>query len=195
MASCTCSSGIWDANRIHPSIPKPTGNRTVAPSAIKVEEGQVANTAGEEVPFETPHSMTIEEIQSTIQDYVNAATLARQAGFDGIEVHGANGYLIDTFLQSSTNTRTDQYGGSKENRVRFLEEVVQAIIDSGAFPANRIGFRLSPNGACGGMGSTDNNVMFPFVAKTMSKYGFGVSSRDGRTRLRIPRKMSRCHCL
>lgn len=86
-------------------------------------------------------------------------------------VHGANGYLIDQFLQSCSNNRTDEYGGSMENRVRFLEEVVQGIIDSGAFPANRIGFRLSPNGVFGGMGSEDNYDMFTFVAKRMSKYG------------------------
>jgi N-ethylmaleimide reductase len=88
--------------------------------------------------------MTVEEIQSTIQEYVHAARMAKEAGFDGVEVHGANGYLIDEFLQSSTNQRSDAYGGTMENRVRFLEEVLKALIDSGAFPVNRIGVRLSP---------------------------------------------------
>lgn len=124
--------------------------------------------------------MTIEDIQATIQDFVHASKLAKEAGFDGVEIHGANGYLVDEFLQSSTNHRTDQYGGSKENRVRLLEEIVEAIIADGSFPANRIGFRVSPNGAFGDMGSDDNDVMFPFVAERMSKYGLAyIHVMDG----------------
>ena len=90
--------------------------------------------------------MTVEDIKETIQDYINASQMAKEAGFDGVEIHGAYGYLLDTFLQSSTNHRTDAYGGSMENRARFSEEIIQGIIDSGAFPANRIGYRMSPNG-------------------------------------------------
>merc|ERR1712176_56299 len=116
-----------------------------------------------------------------IQDYVKAAKLAQEAGFDGIEVHSANGYLIDQFLQSCSNNRTDQYGGSMENRIRFLQEVVEAIIESVAFPANRIGFRLSPNGVFGAMGSKDNYEMFTYVAQTMSKYGLAyLHAMDGK---------------
>ncbi len=115
--------------------------------------------------------MSVEDIKETIQDYVRATRLAKEAGFDGVEIHAANGYLIDCFLQSSTNKRTDEYGGSMENRVRFLQEIVEALIEDGSYPADRIGFRISPNGAYGDMGSEDNHVMFPFVAKTMSKYG------------------------
>lgn len=74
-------------------------------------------------------------------------------------------------MQSSTNVRTDEYGGSKENRIRILKEVVEAIIESGAYPAQRIGFRISPNGAFGGMGSDDNLEMFTYVAQEMNKYG------------------------
>mmetsp|Transcript_11533 Transcript_11533/g.17228 ORF Transcript_11533/g.17228 Transcript_11533/m.17228 type:complete len:299 (+) Transcript_11533:344-1240(+) len=92
----------------------------------------------------------------------------KKAGFDGVEIHSANGYLIDQFLQSSTNVRTDKYGGSMENRVRFLTEVTEAVLK--VFPASRVGFRLSPNGAFGDMGSADNDKMFPFIAKTMDKY-------------------------
>lgn len=162
---------LWHQGRqAHPSF-HPTTKRSVAPSAIAMSSGEASHISGEKVPHEVPHALTIEEIQETIQDYVKAAQLAKEAGFDGVEVHAANGYLIDQFLQSSTNHRTDQYGGSMENRVRFLEQVTQAIIDSGAFPASRIGFRLSPNGSFGDMGSEDNNVMFPFVAQTMNKYG------------------------
>jgi len=161
---------LWHMGRQAHSSFHPSTGQTFAPSAIKFD-GDVKTTDMENVPGEIPHAMTIEEIQTTIQDYVNAAKLSKEAGFDGVEVHAANGYLLDEFLQSSSNKRTDQYGGSPDNRVRLLEEVVQAIIDSGAFPANRIGFRVSPNGAFGGMGSEDNNTFFPFVSERMSKYG------------------------
>ncbi|CAB9521066.1 12-oxophytodienoate reductase [Seminavis robusta] len=96
--------------------------------------------------------------------------MSKEAGCDGVEIHSANGYLLDSFFQSTSNTRTDQYGGSMENRVRILTEVVAGIVESGAYPANRIGFRLSPNGVFGGMGSKDNPEMFEFIAKTMNNY-------------------------
>jgi N-ethylmaleimide reductase len=163
---------LWHMGRQAHSSFHPTHNRIVAPSAIAMPESVKVKTASlEEASPEVPHSMTIEEIESTIRGYVKAAQRSKEAGFDGIELHCANGYLLDTFLQSSTNTRTDKYGGSTENRVRILTEIVEAIIESGAYPANRIGFRISPNGTFGGMGSADNYEMFLFVAKTMSKYG------------------------
>lgn len=115
--------------------------------------------------------MTIENIKDTIQDYVKAAQLAKKAGFDGVEVHSANGYLLDQFLQSCSNKRTDEYGGSIENRSRFLMEVIEALIADGAYPANRIGVRISPNGAFGGMGSEDNYEVFPAVAAKLNKVG------------------------
>jgi len=148
----------------------PTTKRTVSASAEKMA-GTVKSSEGENVEGEVPHALTVDEIKTTIADYVHAAEKAKAAGFDGIEVHGANGYLIDQFLQSKTNKRTDHYGGSKENRIRFLKEIVEAIIASGAFPANRVGFRISPNGAFGDMGSEDNFEMFTYVAKEMNQYG------------------------
>ena len=133
--------------------------------------GKAKTVKGDEVEPETPVPMTKEEIDQAVADFVNAARLAKIAGFDGVEVHSANGYLIDQFLQAKTNKRTDEYGGSMENRMRFLKEIVEGIIAEGSYPANRVGFRLSPNGVFGDMGSEDNNVMFPFVAKEMNKYG------------------------
>ena len=163
---------LWHMGRQSHSSFHPATNRIVAPSAIAMPEAvKVKNTDLEDVNPETPHALTIEEIEALVQEYVNAAKRCKEAGFDGIELHGANGYLLDTFLQSSTNTRTDKYGGSMENRIRIVTEIVDAIIESGAYPANRIGLRISPNGAFGGMGSADNNEMFIFVAKTLSKYG------------------------
>jgi len=162
---------LWHMGRQSHSSFHPSTNHIVAPSSIPATGATIRTTAGEPAEAETPHALTVDEIQATIQDYVRAARLAKEAGFDGVEVHSANGYLLDTFLQSSSNQRTDQYGGSFENRVRLLTEVVDAIIESGAFPANRIGFRVSPNGVFGAMGSADNVEMFTHVAKTMNKYG------------------------
>ena len=104
-----------------------------------------------------------------MDDYREAAGRAKAAGFDGVEVHGANGYLIDTFLQSKTNRRTDQYGGSVENRYRFLKEVVEGV--TSVWPADRVGVRLSPNGAFNDMGSPDYREQFTFVASQLDRFG------------------------
>lgn len=104
-------------------------------------------------------------------DYAAAAKQAKAAGFDGVEVHAANGYLLDEFLQSKTNKREDAYGGSVENRYRLLREVVEAVTD--VFPANRVGVRLSPNGAFNDMGSPDYRETFLHVAKRLDSYGLG----------------------
>lgn len=179
---------LWHMGRQAHSSFHPTTNRVVSASAIKMA-GTVKDVEVKDVEAEVPHALTVEEIKATIADYVNAAEKAKAAGFDGVEIHSANGYLIDLFLQSKTNKRTDEYGGPKENRVRFLKEVTEAIIASGAFPANRIGFRLSPNGAFGDMGSEDNFKTFVYVAKEMNTYnlaymhvmdglGFGFHGKD-----------------
>jgi N-ethylmaleimide reductase len=91
-----------------------------------------------------------------------------EAGFDGVEIHATNGYLIDQFLQSSSNKRTDKYGGGFENRYLFLKEVVEACLS--VYPAGRIGVRLSMNGTFGGMGAADNYDMFMFTASKLSEY-------------------------
>lgn len=141
---------------------------------MKPTSGNAKTTKGENVEFEVPAEMTKEEIQQTVQEFVNAARQSKAAGFDGVEIHGANGYLLDQFFQSYTNNRTDEYGGSMENRIRILKEIVEAIIADGCFPANRIGFRISPNGNFGDMGSDDNDELFPYLAKEMNKYGLGT---------------------
>lgn len=141
-------------------------------SDVKINGSKAKHINGTSVEYETPVPLTKEEIKQTINDFVNGARLAKKAGFDGVEIHSANGYLIDQFFQTRTNKRTDEYGGSMENRMRILEEIVEGIVaDPDAFPANRIGFRLSPNGAFGDMGSPDNSKMFPYIAKEMNKYG------------------------
>jgi N-ethylmaleimide reductase len=170
---------LWHMGRQAHSSHHPNTKRTVSASAIPMT-GTTETIENEKVEPEVPHALTIDEIETTIQDYVHAAKLAREAGFDGIEVHGANGYLVDQFMQSCSNTRTDSYGGSLENRTRLATEIIDAIIESEAFPANRIGFRVSPNGAFGGMGSEDNIETFTHVAKTMNKFGLAyIHVMDG----------------
>ncbi len=108
--------------------------------------------------YETPRALLTEEIPTIVADYRRAAEQAKIAGFDGVEIHAANGYLIDEFLQSITNLRDDRYGGSLENRCRFLQEIVEAILT--VLPTNRIGIRLSPNGIYNDMGSPDYRETF-----------------------------------
>lgn len=160
---------LWHMGRQAHSSHHPNTKRTVSASDIPMA-GDAKTSENEAVPGEVPHALTIEEIEETKLDFVKAAKLAKEAGFDGIELHGANGYLLDQFMQTCSNVRTDKYGGSMENRVRIVTEIIDAIVADGSYPINRIGFRVSPNGAYGGMGSDDNIEMFSFVAKTLSKY-------------------------
>eukprot|EP00527_Entomoneis_sp_CCMP2396_P003770 CAMPEP_0198139938 /NCGR_PEP_ID=MMETSP1443-20131203/3173_1 /TAXON_ID=186043 /ORGANISM="Entomoneis sp., Strain CCMP2396" /LENGTH=389 /DNA_ID=CAMNT_0043802213 /DNA_START=22 /DNA_END=1191 /DNA_ORIENTATION=- len=162
---------LWHMGRQAHSSFHPSTNYIVSASDVKISTGNSKDYHGNNVEHETPRALTVEQIQETINDYVKAARLSKEAGFDGVEIHGANGYLIDQFLQSYTNKRTDEYGGSVENRVRFLKEIVEAVIADGSFPAISIGVRMSPNGSFGDMGSDDNDVLFPHAAEQMSKYG------------------------
>jgi len=160
---------LWHMGRQgHPSFSP--ANETVAASAIGIQ-GEVftRDANGERVKYETPRALETSEIPALIQSYKDAAKLAKLAGFDGVEVHGANGYLLDTFLQSSTNQRTDIYGGSFENRYRLLKEVITAVGE--VYSYDRIGVRISPNGVFGGMGSDDNDKMFTYVASQLSQFG------------------------
>ena len=143
------------------------GQPAVAPSAIKIEEPYIHTPSGKQ-PHEVPRALETEEIRRVVADYCQAAERAKAAGFDGVEVHAANGYLIDTFLQSRTNHRTDQYGGSLENRYRFLQEVVEGV--TSIWPANRVGVRLSPNGSFNDMGSPDYREQFTFVASQLDRF-------------------------
>jgi len=158
---------LWHLGRQAHSSFHPSTNKTFSASDIPMA-GHVKTIEGVNVDGEVPSPMTVEEIKQTVQDYVAAAQLCKEAGFDGVEIHAANGYLLDQFLQSSSNVRTDEYGGSVENRARFLLEVFDAIVESGSYPADRIGFRISPNGAFGGMGSEDNHEAFIEVARLMN---------------------------
>ena len=116
------------------------GKLPVAPSAIKLNGDHIHTPEGKK-EYEVPRALETEEVESVVRDYSRAAQLAQKAGFDGIEVHAANGYLIDQFLQSKTNTRDDKYGGSLENRFRFLNEILGVVTE--VFDASRIGASLT----------------------------------------------------
>src|ERR1700722_14717085 len=145
---------LWHVGRVSHSSFQPGGVLPVAPSAVPIGGGLSALTAaGPPVPYETPRALETREIAGVVDGYRQGARNAMDAGFDGVEIHGANGYLIEQFLQSHTNLRTDQYGGSIANRVRFLMEVTQAVTD--VWGANRVGVRLTPYGIANGSGEAD----------------------------------------
>jgi N-ethylmaleimide reductase len=144
------------------------GKPAVAPSAIKINEGEIHTPTGKH-PYEVPRALETSEIPRVVQDYRKAAERAKKAGFDGVEIHAANGYLIDEFLQSKTNHRTDEYGGSVVNRYRFLKEVVEAV--TSVWLAHRVGVHLSPNGAFNEMGSPDYREQFTFVTGQLGSFG------------------------
>lgn len=158
---------LWHCGRAsHSSFHN--GRPAVSASAIKINGDYIHTPKGKEA-YETPRALTTEEISQVVEDYRRASERAKAAGFDGVEIHAANGYLIDQFLQSRTNHRTDRYGGSVENRYQFLKEVVEAILT--VWPANRVAVRLSPNGSFNDMGSPDFRQTFTFAAQQLNAYG------------------------
>ncbi len=144
------------------------GQPAVSASAIKIAGDEIHTPLGKQ-PYETPRALETAEVAAVVEDYRRAAALAQAAGFDGVEIHAANGYLINQFLDSKTNHRTDGYGGSVENRYRFLKEIVEAILT--VWPANRVGVRLSPNGNFNDMGAPDFRETFTYVATELNGYG------------------------
>lgn len=144
------------------------GEPPVSASAVKIAEGYSHTKEGKQ-PYETPRALTTEEIPGVVADYGAAAARAKEAGFDGVEIHAANGYLIDQFLQSHTNLRTDRYGGSIENRYRFLGEVVAAVTE--VWDPSQVGVRLSPNGVFNDMGSSDFREQFTYAISQLSPLG------------------------
>lgn len=161
---------LWHVGRVsHPSLQE--GNALpVAPSAI-VMKSKVFTATGEMTDPVTPRALTLDEIPQIVQQYRVGAENAQKAGFDGIELHGANGYLLDQFLRDGTNQRTDQYGGSFENRTRLLEEVVQNVTQ--VYSSNRVGVRLSPHGTFNDIQDSNSEKLFLHVAEALNKYKLG----------------------
>lgn len=157
---------LWHVGRISLPEYQPGGALPVAPSAVH-PKGNAFTWTGPK-PFVTPRALDIEEIPLIVAQYRDAAARALQAGFDGVEIHGANGYLIDQFLRDGSNRRADAYGGSIENRLRFLTEVVEAVIE--AVPAHRVGVRISPASTVNDMSDSDPQALFNAVAERLSGY-------------------------
>lgn len=157
---------LWHQGRqSHESLVESKDGTVVAPSAIAAA-GDVHIREGT-VPFPEPRALETDEIPLIVKDYAHAAKLAiEQAGFAGVHIHAANGYLIDEFIQSKTNHREDKYGGSLENRLRFLSEVIDAVLQE--VPAERVSIKLSPNGIFGDMGSEDFLETFDAVIEMVA---------------------------
>jgi 2,4-dienoyl-CoA reductase-like NADH-dependent reductase (Old Yellow Enzyme family) len=155
---------IWHVGRVsHPMFLE--GKLPVAPSAI-APAGNVS-IVRPEVAFVTPHALTLDEIQQVIEEFRLGAHYAKEAGFDGVEIHGANGYLLDQFLHSGSNLRTDEYGGSVENRARFMLEVADAAIS--VWGADRVGMHLAPRGDVMSMDDPNPAEIFLHVASELGK--------------------------
>ncbi len=155
---------LWHVGRIsHPDFH--SGQLPVAPSSI-APRGVTAYTPQGPKEIPTPRALELSEIPGIIREFQTAAQNAKNAGFDGVEVHGANGYLLDQFLEDSTNLRKDQYGGSVENRARLLLEVLEAV--SVVFGKDRVGVRLSPGGTFNDMGDSHPQETFGYVVKKIS---------------------------
>lgn len=153
------------------------GELPLSASPVKLRGDHIHTPLGKK-EYETPRAMTTEEISATVGEYRKAALNAKDAGFTGIEVHSANGYLLNQFLDSSTNVRQDMYGGSVENRYRFLGQVLSAVME--VWPADRVGVRLSPNGVFNDMGSEDFRETFTYVIEELDKLNLAyVHVMDG----------------
>jgi N-ethylmaleimide reductase len=160
---------LWHVGRIsHPSL-QPNGVLPVAPSAIK-PAGQAFTFTGLQ-DFVTPRALETNEIAGIVNDFAHGARCAKAAGFDGVEIHAANGYLIDQFLRDGSNHRTDEYGGSLENRVRFLREVTEAVI--GVWGPERVGVRLSPVSDFNDMHDSDPHATFGRAAEVLNDLKVG----------------------
>lgn len=160
---------LWHVGRISHRSFQPDGGRPVAPSAI-TPQGQIYTADGVQ-PLETPRALTEEEIVEVVEDFRRGAENALAAGFDGIELHGANGYLIDQFLRDSANHRTDRYGGPVESRIRFLTEVLDAV--SAVIGPERVGLRISPENTYNDISDSDPQTLFSAVARAAASRGIG----------------------
>ena len=165
---------LWHVGRVSHSSLHPADGLPVAPSALAPADGSLALTADfRQAPFETPRALQLDEIPSIVEQYRRAGTLAKAAGFDGVEIHSANGYLLDQFLQDKTNRRTDEYGGSIANRARLLLQVVDALVE--VWGRDRVGVRLSPFGTFMDMSDSDPVALFRYVLQQLSQRGIAYA--------------------
>ena len=158
---------LWHAGRQSHVDLQPNGQAPIAPSAIQAEVR--ALLASGPAISSMPRAIELSEVPGLVDQYRRAAERAKEAGFDGVELHAANGYLIDQFLQDNANRRTDAYGGTVENRARFLLEIVEAV--TSVWGGERVGVRIGPSNKFGGMGDSRPDVTFPYVARALSRFG------------------------
>lgn len=157
---------LWHVGRIsHPSL-QPDHALPVAPSAI-APEGMASTYEGQQ-PFVTPRALETDEIPGIVDQFRRGAENALAAGFDGVEIHNANGYLLDQFLRDGTNQRTDQYGGSIENRARLPLEVLEAVVN--VWGADRVGIRISPSGTFNSMSDSNPEKHFGYFVEQLNRY-------------------------
>ena len=178
-AASSCSSGTSAAS---PTRASTTARRRLRPSAIAAK-GHVSLLRPER-PYLAPRALNTEELPDVVEAYRRGAENAQAAGFDGVEIHGANGYLLDQFLQDGSNQRTDDYGGSIENRARLMLEVTDAVIS--VWGAGRVGMHLAPRGDAHDMGDSDLPATFGYVARELGKRGIAfICARERPRRRRL----------
>lgn len=157
---------LWHVGRIsHPSL-QPQGELPVAPSALQ-PKGKAMTYEGMQ-DFVTPRALGADELSGICAQYRRGADNAKAAGFDGVEVHNANGYLLDQFLRDGTNKREDEFGGAIENRMRFPLQVLETVLD--VWPSGRVGIRLSPSGTMNDMSDSDPKATFTAMAEALNRY-------------------------
>ena len=163
---------LWHMGRVsHPSF-QPGGGLPVAPSAIAPQSGQILTATGPQ-PYVTPHALETGELPGIVAQYAAGAQRALSAGFDGVEIHNANGYLLDQFLRDGTNRRTDDYGGSVQNRARLTLEVTQAVTQ--VWGADRVGIRFSPGGVFNDMLDSNPLATFSHVLHALSRFNLAYA--------------------
>lgn len=158
---------LWHVGRQSHSLLQPGGVDPVAPSAIQAQGDAYADSGP--VPFGMPRALRFEEIAGIVEEFRHGAELAKAAGFDGVEIHGANGYLPDQFLQDGTNKRLDAYGGPIENRARFMLEITAAAVS--VWGKGHVGVRLSPSSSYGSMHDSNPKETFGYVVQELDKLG------------------------
>jgi len=160
---------LWHVGRVsHPDFL--SGNLPLAPSAIGYE-GQAFTKNGSQA-IQVPRAMSLDDITRTVDDYATAAQCAKDAGFDGVEIHAANGYLPNQFLEDSVNLRTDRYGGSIENRARFLVEIMEGVTQ--VWHPQRVSVRISPGKLVNGMGDSNPRATYQYVIEKIAQFGIGL---------------------
>ena len=159
---------LWHVGRVSHRAFQVDGVLPVSSSAVGFE-GQTFLPDYSQAPYETPRALETREIAGVVQDFENGARRAKAAGFDGVEIHGANSYLIDQFLRDGVNHRTDAYGGSVQNRTRFALEVVDAVV--GVWGPGKVGMRVSPLSPWNGMSDSDPHTLFTYVARELQGRG------------------------